>query len=92
MANRFRKRLVTVTESDVDDRKLTENRPIQITDRATKRVIAPFVRIIRKGAPKVAADEGAQFSFYLRKKPSVLIRDLSSFMSDSVDLPSLLGI
>jgi cAMP and cAMP-inhibited cGMP 3',5'-cyclic phosphodiesterase 10 len=50
------------------------------------RVIAPFVTVPKKNKEQV---EDEQFSFYLKKKPAVLIRDLSSFMSDSVDLPSL---
>ncbi|XP_044258941.1 cAMP and cAMP-inhibited cGMP 3',5'-cyclic phosphodiesterase 10A-like [Tribolium madens] len=63
---------------------------LPISDRATKRVIAPFVRIIRKGQKPHEAEESKHFSFFLQRKPSVLIRDLSSFLSDSVDLPSLL--
>lgn len=63
---------------------------LAINDRAVKRVIAPFVRIVRKGEkPSYEAETtSTQFSYYLQKKPSVLIRDLSSFLSDSVDLSS----
>ncbi|XP_044258943.1 cAMP and cAMP-inhibited cGMP 3',5'-cyclic phosphodiesterase 10A-like [Tribolium madens] len=51
------------------------------------RVIAPFVTVPIKKTHKEVEDE--QFSFYLKKKPAVLLQDLSTFMSDSVDLPSL---
>jgi FAD/FMN-containing dehydrogenase len=34
--------------------------------------------------------EDRLFSFFLQKTPSVLLRELSSFLTDSVDLPSLL--
>lgn len=64
---------------------------LPINDRAVKRVIAPFVRIVRKGEKPIHEIEtSAQFSYYLQKKPSVLIRDLSSFLSDSVELSSLI--
>lgn len=49
------------------------------------RVIAPYV-VPKKSIVEI---EDEQFSFYLKKKPAVLLRDLSTFMSDSVDLPSL---
>lgn len=64
------------------------------SDRATKRVIAPYVRIIRKGQKAqitTKTEESKQFSYYLQKKPSVLMRNLSNFLSDSVDLPSVLN-
>lgn len=63
------------------------------SDRATKRVIAPYVRVVRRGQKigKVEKEEESkQFRFYLQKKPSVLMRNLSAFLSDSVDLPSVL--
>ena len=63
---------------------------IVITDKAIKRVIAPFVRIVRKDIKYKEVEEAKYFSLYLKKKPSVLIRDLSSFLSDTVDLVSLL--
>ncbi|RZB39878.1 cAMP and cAMP-inhibited cGMP 3',5'-cyclic phosphodiesterase 10A, partial [Asbolus verrucosus] len=72
-----------------DDRKKVST-PIPISDRATKRVIAPYVRIVRKGTKPIEIEEAKQFSIFLQRKPSVLTRDLSSFLSDSVDLPSLL--
>lgn len=63
---------------------------LTISDKATKRVIAPFVRIVRKGQKPHEVEEGKHFSLFLQRKPNVLIRDLSSFLSDSVDLPSSL--
>ncbi|XP_048521448.1 cAMP and cAMP-inhibited cGMP 3',5'-cyclic phosphodiesterase 10A [Dendroctonus ponderosae] len=61
-------------------------------DKATRRVIAPYVKIVRKskGALEKSKEESQKFSFYLHNKPSVLMQDLSSFLSDSVDLASVL--
>lgn len=63
------------------------------SDRATKRVIAPYVRIIRKGQMAAAVttkvEENKLFNFYVQRKPSLCMRDLSAFLSDSVDLPSV---
>lgn len=61
-------------------------------DKATRRVIAPYVKIVRKskGALEKSKEESQKFSFYLQNKPSVLMQDLSSFLSDSVDLASVL--
>lgn len=65
------------------------------SDRATKRVIAPYVKIIRKGQLAAAittkVEENKQFNFYLQRKPSLCMRDLSSLLSDSVDLGSVLN-
>lgn len=65
------------------------------SDRATKRVLAPYVKIVRKGqlaaAVTTKVEENKQFNFYLQRKPSLCMRDLSSFLSDSVDLPSVLN-
>ena len=61
-------------------------------DKATKRVLAPYLRTIRRsqkeaqGRPK----EKEEFSYYLQKKPITVLQALSEFLSDSVDLPSLL--
>lgn len=63
------------------------------SDRATKRVIAPYVRVLRRGQKSIVPEqeeEDIQFRFYLEKKPSLLMRNLSAFLSDSVDLPSIL--
>lgn len=63
------------------------------SDHATKRVIAPYVRIMRKGQkdPKTPEQrEEPEFSFFLQRKPSVLQRNLSAFLSDTVDLPDLM--
>lgn len=66
---------------------------ISVKDRATKRVIAPYVNIVRKDQKQSTDNvaEHAKFSYYLQKKPAVLMKDLSTLMSDSVDLPSLLS-
>lgn len=60
-------------------------------DQATKRVIAPYVSIVRKGrkAPAVVKDDRGYFSYYLQRKPSVLMRNLSQFLAD-INLPALL--
>lgn len=63
------------------------------SDRATKRVIAPYVRVVRRGQPQKPdkeEEESKQFRFYLQKKPSVLTRNLSAFLSDTVDLCSII--
>lgn len=44
----------------------------------------------RQAAAAFRAKDDKLFSFYLQKTPSVLLRELSSFLTDSVDLPSLL--
>lgn len=59
------------------------------SDRATRRVIAPYVKIIRKGQKPKPPPEDTKFSYYLQKKPSALMRNLTNFFSDSVDLPSV---
>lgn len=63
------------------------------SDHATKRVIAPYVRIMRKGQKEPKATEQPEepeFTFFLQRKPSVLQRNLSAFLSDTVDLPELM--
>lgn len=65
------------------------------SDRATKRVIAPYVKIVRKGQMAAAVttktEDNKLFNFYVQRKPSICMRDLSAFLSDSVDLPSVLN-
>lgn len=94
MAHLTRKKLQIITKPKRGESSLEENvgrTPVtnssnKSTSKSTVwRVLAPFVRVTKK--PKEFDDE--QFSFYLKKKPEVLLRDLSTFMSDSVDLPSL---
>ncbi|XP_050308588.1 cAMP and cAMP-inhibited cGMP 3',5'-cyclic phosphodiesterase 10A-like isoform X1 [Anthonomus grandis grandis] len=64
---------------------------LDTTDKATRRVIAPYVKIVRKSRTGLdKTKESQKFSFYLQNKPSVLMQDLSSFLSDSVDLASVL--
>ncbi|PSN33928.1 hypothetical protein C0J52_19328 [Blattella germanica] len=61
-------------------------------DKAAKRVLAPYLRTIRR-SQKLAQEkpkEKEEFSFYLHKKPITVLQALSEFLSDSVDLPSLL--
>lgn len=60
------------------------------SDRATKRVIAPYVNIVRKGLSAKQKEKRPSISLYIKKKPSVLLRKISQFLSDNVDLPSLL--
>lgn len=69
--------------------------PIDTLDKATKRVIAPYVKVIRKSergrrGKEQVVQEPVKFNFYVQNKPSVLLEDLSSFLSDSVDLVILL--
>lgn len=46
---------------------------------------------MRKGQKEAAAEEPEpEFTFFLQKKPSVLLRNLSAFLSDTVDLPELM--
>lgn len=61
-------------------------------DKATRRVIAPYVNIVRRGRKAAVKQEqdNKYFSFYLQKKPSVLMRNLTEFLDDTVDLPMLL--
>ncbi|KAL1488021.1 hypothetical protein ABEB36_015395 [Hypothenemus hampei] len=71
---------------------LTEQMTLDTRDKATRRVIAPYVRIVRKSRlpPEKPKEESQKFSFYLQNKPTVLMQDLSSYLSDSVDLTSIL--
>ncbi|KAF5278629.1 hypothetical protein FQA39_LY00671 [Lamprigera yunnana] len=57
------------------------------SDPATKRVIAPYVRNVRKSRlQKIEKHEQSrQFRFYLQQKPSILVQNLSTLLSD-VDL------
>lgn len=61
-------------------------------DKATRRVIAPYVNIVRRGRRAEVKQEkdNKYFTFYLQKKPSVLMRNLAEFLDDTVDLPMLL--
>ncbi|XP_060525449.1 cAMP and cAMP-inhibited cGMP 3',5'-cyclic phosphodiesterase 10A-like isoform X2 [Cylas formicarius] len=71
---------------------LSDLMDIDTMDKATRRVIAPYVRLLRKSKATLdeKTKESKKFSFYLQNKPSVLLHDLSSFLSDSVDLASVL--
>lgn len=59
-------------------------------ENAIRRVIAPYVQTVRKHQKSRKESENEQFSYYLKKKPNILLQDLSMFLSDSVDLPSVL--
>lgn len=66
---------------------------VSMTDRATKRVIAPYVSIIRKGYkghPSKSIKKVPSLTHLIGKKPSLLLRKISEFLSDYVDLTSLL--
>lgn len=66
---------------------------ISMKDRATKRVIAPYVSIIRKGykaAPPIHVKTVSSLTHLIGRKPSLLRRKISEFLSDYVDLTSLL--
>ncbi|XP_072391177.1 cAMP and cAMP-inhibited cGMP 3',5'-cyclic phosphodiesterase 10A-like [Diabrotica undecimpunctata] len=64
---------------------------IDTSDKATRRVIAPYVKIIRKTDKAHEKEpEYEKFNFYIQNKPSVLLHDLTSFLSDNVDLVLLL--
>lgn len=59
------------------------------TIHATKRVLAPFVKARRK--PVVKTAENKYFSFYVQKKPSILMNDMSKLLFEGVDLISVLA-
>ncbi|XP_044756182.1 cAMP and cAMP-inhibited cGMP 3',5'-cyclic phosphodiesterase 10A-like [Coccinella septempunctata] len=63
---------------------------LTVPNKAARRVIAPYVKVIRKKYKAPAVPESKLFKKHLERKPSVLLRDLTSFLSDNVDLPSLL--
>lgn len=71
---------------------LNEQMALDTKDKVTRRVIAPYMKIVRKSKAGVdkMKEESQKFSFYLQNRPSVLMQDLSSFLSDSVDLASVL--
>lgn len=61
------------------------------TDKAIKRVIAPYVKVVRRSGREAPSErEYQKFNFYVQNKPSVLLQDLSSFLLDNVDLVTLL--
>lgn len=61
------------------------------SDYATKRVLAPFCRIVRKdGKPKTQVKTESLTSL-IGKKPSVLMKKISQFLTDTVDLTALLN-
>ncbi|XP_018324862.1 cAMP and cAMP-inhibited cGMP 3',5'-cyclic phosphodiesterase 10A-like [Agrilus planipennis] len=64
------------------------------SDKATKRVIAPFVKIFRKKRKAKAIEEeedvDAPKYVFPYKRPSVLIHHMSGFLSENLDLSSLL--
>ncbi|KAG5883187.1 hypothetical protein JTB14_018203 [Gonioctena quinquepunctata] len=66
--------------------------PVEIdtSDKTTRR--APYVKVERKSGKVQLEKEPDQqkFNFYIQNKPSVLLHDLTSFLSDSVDLDMLL--
>ncbi|KAI4456413.1 cyclic nucleotide phosphodiesterase [Holotrichia oblita] len=64
----------------------------EATQKACKRVIAPYVNIVRKGqkAGVKSREADHNFMFYLKRKPSVLSRSLREFLDDSVDLKTIL--
>ncbi|RZC35129.1 cAMP and cAMP-inhibited cGMP 3',5'-cyclic phosphodiesterase 10A [Asbolus verrucosus] len=68
-------------------RSFTESIDEKMASSRSGAMIASYARKMRK-TTKPAEDK--LFSFFLEKKPSVLLRELSSFLTDSVDLPSLL--
>lgn len=57
--------------------------------RATKRILAPFVKARHK--PKTKAPDNKYFSFYVQKKPSILMRDMTTLLLDGVDFISVLN-
>ncbi|XP_068082303.1 cAMP and cAMP-inhibited cGMP 3',5'-cyclic phosphodiesterase 10A-like [Anabrus simplex] len=59
-------------------------------DKATRRVLAPYVRSLRRSQRISTAKPERGVSLYLQKKPSSLFRNLSEFLLDIIDLPSLL--
>lgn len=65
---------------------------LSATDKATRRVIAPYVNIVRGGrkATVKLEKDNKYFRFYLQKKPSAVMRNLTEFLDDTVDLPMLL--
>lgn len=61
------------------------------TDKAIKRVIAPYVKVVRRSGKEAPSErEYQKFNFYVQNKPSVLLQDLSAFLLDNVDLVTLL--
>lgn len=65
---------------------------LRISDPATKRVIAPYVSIIRKGwkAAPPQIRKVPSLTSLIGKKPSVLLKKFSQFLYDNVDLSVLL--
>lgn len=74
------------------DTTVLDNVAIDTSDKATRRVIAPYVRIVKKSAKtKLEKEKEYQkFNFYIQNKPALLLSDLTSFLSDGVDLVLLL--
>ncbi|KAK7789545.1 hypothetical protein R5R35_010323 [Gryllus longicercus] len=59
-------------------------------DKAARRVLAPYVRTVRRRQKESEKKRDKVFSVYLQKRPSELFRHLSEFLLESVDFSSLL--
>ncbi|RZB70334.1 hypothetical protein BDFB_005196 [Asbolus verrucosus] len=53
------------------------------------RVIAPYVTLSKKLYKLEETEDNAKFSYYLQKRPAVLLHDVSAYISDSVEVSSL---
>lgn len=73
---------------DVDP---TANMFLAIADYATKRVIAPFVKIQRKDIGFREKKKVSSLVNLIGKKPSIEMTKISQFLSDDVDLTTLLN-
>lgn len=62
------------------------------TEKACKRVIAPYVNIVRRGHKAVVKkqEDDAHFMFYLQKKPSALVKHMQEFLGEDVDLQTII--
>lgn len=68
---------------------------IDTNDKATRRVIAPYLKIVRKSDKTLTekqqeTSEHRRFNFYIQNKPTFLLQDFTSYLADCVDLVLLL--
>ncbi|XP_022919275.1 cAMP and cAMP-inhibited cGMP 3',5'-cyclic phosphodiesterase 10A-like [Onthophagus taurus] len=59
-------------------------------DKATKRIIAPYVNIVRRGKRAALSEKDRELEFFFEGKPSIIGRNINEFLDDTVDLPTVL--
>lgn len=90
LVNQSAKEKKRQTRFSADTRRTSSG--FEVMQKACKRVIAPYVNIMRKGqkAGLKSIESDHDFMFYMKRKPSLLSRSLREFLDDNVDLQAIL--